>query len=210
MILSLPFIVPDCCTLAACRTADAPRGMTIEPPIITGSSTTALNVCPACDESTSIAWVRRTLIAVPAGIVTTDRAGWRSIRGPRPRRSAGDGAGRRRRLPRVELDGDGVVEPNLGHSAVVQQDANRLAVAADEHALHDLARSQTDTIGAERRARRHDEHARQSLDWFGVSCVGLLSLDNRKRGRDLQVDDQEAAAARSAGSGAPCAATTLS
>ena len=69
-ILSLPFILPDCWTWTACTAADAPRGITTEPPIITGSSTIALNVCPACETSTSIACVSRTFSAVPAGTVT--------------------------------------------------------------------------------------------------------------------------------------------
>ena len=43
VILSLPFIWPDCWTLTACSVADAPRGMTIDPPTITGSSTIPLN-----------------------------------------------------------------------------------------------------------------------------------------------------------------------
>ena len=48
--------------------------MTTEPPIITGSSTTALNFWPAFETSTSIPSVRRTFKAVPAGTVTALRA----------------------------------------------------------------------------------------------------------------------------------------
>src|SRR3954464_7800710 len=80
--LSLPFILPDCSTWMASRTADAPRGMTMEPFTITGSSTTALNVIPAFEESTSIVCVSRTLTPVPAGTVTiTGAAGFGAAAG---------------------------------------------------------------------------------------------------------------------------------
>ena len=47
----------------------------MDPPTITGSSTTPLNAMPACERSTSIACVRRTLMGVPPGTVTTLDAG---------------------------------------------------------------------------------------------------------------------------------------
>src|SRR5262249_50204920 len=69
-ILSLPLIFPDCSTLTAWSTAEAPRGMTIDPLTLTGSSTSDLNVLPANEASTSMSCVSRTLIAVPDGTVT--------------------------------------------------------------------------------------------------------------------------------------------
>ena len=55
VILSLPFILPDCSTLTACSIADAPRGITIEPSIITGSSTMRLEAHARLRASTSMA-----------------------------------------------------------------------------------------------------------------------------------------------------------
>src|ERR1700752_4945698 len=94
VILSLPFILPDCSTLTACNMADAPRGIAIDPPIITGSSTTPLKLMPACELSTSIAWVSRTLIGVPAGtVMTLDAAGAAAAAGLGVGFGAGGGGG---------------------------------------------------------------------------------------------------------------------
>ena len=46
-LLSLPFIVPDCCTCTACRVALAPRGMAVSPPM----SAAPANVSPAALDS---------------------------------------------------------------------------------------------------------------------------------------------------------------
>src|SRR5262245_21290647 len=89
-ILSLPFIAPDCLTATACSTAPAPRGMTMAPLMVTGSSTTLLNVWPAYDTSTSIGWVRRTLIFVPSGTTT---GGFAAGRGAGAASAAGRGVG---------------------------------------------------------------------------------------------------------------------
>src|SRR5262245_11423616 len=70
VILSAPFILPACSTLAACSTTFELRGMITFPFSITGSSRSALNVMPACAASTSMACVSSTLSIVPAGTVT--------------------------------------------------------------------------------------------------------------------------------------------
>ena len=172
--------------------ADAPRGITIEPPIITGSSTRPLNSMPACEPSTSMAWVSRTLIGVPAGTVTTfggrrrsRRHGWLGGRLRCWRRSF-----RRLRAPRTR--GDRVGNRHLGHLAVLEQHADGLAVRADEHAFDDLAGSELDPIGRKRRAGRDDAGPSPATEVRRVVLHGALSsLDDRQRGRHLQVDDQQ-------------------
>src|SRR5688572_864883 len=84
-------MVPDCFTLTACTMAAAPRGMTTAPPIITGSSTTALNVIPAWDASASIDWASRTFTVVPTGTVTVLTASFGASTGAW--RGAGGGGG---------------------------------------------------------------------------------------------------------------------
>src|SRR5499427_11141631 len=69
-MLSDPFILPACSTLAACSMTTALRGTMTLPSIITGSSRIDLNVAPVLVESTSIACVSRTLSTVPLGTVT--------------------------------------------------------------------------------------------------------------------------------------------
>ena len=203
-ILSLPFILPDCSTWTACTAADAPRGMTIEPPIMTGSSTIALNVWPACETSTSIAWVSRTFSAVPAGTVTGFGAAARRRLGCRRRcwRRAAV-----RRLARRELDRDRLLERDLGHLPVVEQHADGLAVAADEHAFDDLARSQPDPVGrrATRRSPTHSSIAaihRASSDrhlmilfrhWtIGSAAEICRSIDQQQLVLDLQEPQRRA------------------
>ena len=185
VILSLPFICPDCWTCTACSVADAPRGMTMDPPTITGSSTIALNRWPACDTSTSMSCASRTFSGVPAGTVTAGRGA-----GAAAAVAARRGWRRRwRRLPGRELHRDGVRERDLGDAAVVEQHPHGLAVAADEHALDDLAGSQADAVGVQRHAGGgHEERG-------GYRCVESSSRSfpvgrDRERGRDLQVDEQ--------------------
>src|SRR5262252_5153167 len=69
-MLSDPFILPACSTLAAWSMTTALRGMTTLPSIITGSSRIDLKVAPVLVESTSIACVSRTFSIVLAGTVT--------------------------------------------------------------------------------------------------------------------------------------------
>src|SRR4051812_12099369 len=68
-ILSEPFILPACSTLATWRTIAAPRGTMTLPSTITGSSSTALNVWPALVPSTSMPSVSTPVSAVPLGSV---------------------------------------------------------------------------------------------------------------------------------------------
>src|SRR5262249_1095553 len=68
---------------------------------------------------------------------------------------------RRRRLRRftlVELDRHRFLNRDLRHLAVVHQQADRLAVGADEHPPDDLARAGTDAGSPEREPPRYDEH----------------------------------------------------
>ena len=183
--LSLPFILPDCSTWMASRTADAPRGMMMAPSTITGSSTTALNVIPALEESTSIASVSRTFTPVPAGTVTIFGA-------------AGFGRGRRggrgwgRRLPWTELDPDRLGERDFRHLTAGEEDPHGPAVAAHVLALDHLAGLEADLVGQERRARAQDQQQRGCHPSHTSSVHGcsVTSLDDGQGGRDLQIDDQ--------------------
>src|SRR5204863_933662 len=58
VILSAPFILPACSTLAAWSATADPRGRTTFPSSMTGSSRSDLNIIPLCAASTSIACVR--------------------------------------------------------------------------------------------------------------------------------------------------------
>ena len=138
--------------------------------------------------STSMAWARRTLIVVPAGTVTaTGRgAGARAAAGPRPAPAPPPGpCAAVNSMATASVSGTSETCPSL------EQQPHGLAVAANEDARHDFARSQADAVGRQRDALPSAASIAETTTVRRMFMVVRPSLDDGKRRRDLQVDQQQ-------------------
>src|SRR5262245_25967509 len=153
---------------------------------MTGSSTIALNFCPASDTSTSIACVRRTLTAVPAGIVTVFRggAGAASVLAAGGGGGGGGGAGLRAEnsTPTVSAIGISLTWPSSSRTRTVLLSApmNMPWITLPDRSLTRSARSDTPTANT----------SRSAVQTVRPDLMTGSSLDNRKRCGDLQIDQQ--------------------
>ena len=188
VILSLPFILPDCSTWTACRTADAPRGMTIEPSIITGIVDDGLerHARPARHRRRSPASAGRSASCPRARVDRLRRrrpaAAGRAALRPGP--AAGSPAcARMNSTPTARSSG---ISRDL---AALEEDAHGLAVAADEHALDHLAGLAACTLSADSGtpARQHEQQRAPSTAHVECSS-GLRHVTWRWAARPRSAD----------------------
>ena len=134
------------------------------PSIITGSSSSALNVIPAFAASTSIASVRRTLSIVLAGTVTGAGA------------FDGSGAGAGGALRGVNSSRADVLDRELCDRPVREQQTNDLDVRAHEFAGDHLTGPQPHAIRMERCPGDREDDGDRAHDRDAGTCLFIVYL----------------------------------